>query len=624
MSKRVPARVEGGILDARAPFAGVLDQRPLRAVTGAPGHQRPQHPAADPIPIDLDAPPDVLSAATTVGPQMRVAQRDVIDLDATWRVAPSAARVHHERRSPALRADTATRRDPFLGGESDDLDLPSTPRRDTGGEPAGGLRRTLVLCDLMAVAVLWSAIITLARDAALGGGLAAAAVQSALATGVTLIALHQLRLYQGRVCGDRRVTRRRLAVAAVVAPVLFATGRALLQYEIVGPMVAASIAAPWVGLVLVREMFEQWLRASRLRGRHVRPIVLAGSADEVRQIAHLLDAHPEAGFRPVGWIGRRRHDDRGRAGVDRGAAGVADELDRIDHLGDGPEVVRETCRSGATGLLVGPSAAAWPSFPKVARQLQDEGLHVQMWSGLWGVSSRRLRPMQLAHEPFFYLERAGSLSRTPWLKRGLDVVVASAVLVLASPVLAVAALLIKRHDGGPVLFRQKRVGLHGELFELHKLRTMGVDAEVHLDRLRADNERSGPLFKLASDPRVTPIGRVLRATSIDELPQLLDVLAGRLSLVGPRPALPAEVAEFDRALLDRHGVLPGLTGLWQAEARHNPSFDAYRHLDLFYVENWTVILDVLILFATVRTVLTDTVRAGSSFLERARRRRHDR
>jgi lipopolysaccharide/colanic/teichoic acid biosynthesis glycosyltransferase len=147
---------------------------------------------------------------------------------------------------------------------------------------------------------------------------------------------------------------------------------------------------------------------------------------------------------------------------------------------------------------------------------------------------------------------------------------------------------------------------------------MTVDAESRLERLKADNERSGPLFKLASDPRVTRVGKVLRATSIDELPQLLDVLSGQLSLVGPRPALPSEVAEFDRALLGRHDVLPGLTGLWQAEARHNPSFDAYRHLDLFYVENWTVVLDVLILCATVRTVLTDTLSAASSFFERKR------
>jgi lipopolysaccharide/colanic/teichoic acid biosynthesis glycosyltransferase len=159
------------------------------------------------------------------------------------------------------------------------------------------------------------------------------------------------------------------------------------------------------------------------------------------------------------------------------------------------------------------------------------------------------------------------------------------------------------------LFRQRRVGLHGEVFELRKLRTMGVDAESRLEEVRAGNERSGPLFKLRRDPRVTPVGRVLRATSIDELPQLVDVLAGRLSLVGPRPALPSEVAEFDPALLGRHDVLPGITGLWQVEARHNPSFDAYRHLDLYYVENWNLQLDLLILLATVKTVIADSIGA---------------
>jgi lipopolysaccharide/colanic/teichoic acid biosynthesis glycosyltransferase len=171
-------------------------------------------------------------------------------------------------------------------------------------------------------------------------------------------------------------------------------------------------------------------------------------------------------------------------------------------------------------------------------------------------------------------------------------------------VLGLIALLVKTEDRGPVLFRQQRVGRDGVEFEMLKFRSMCVDAEAKLAALRATNERHGPLFKMdGADPRVTRIGRFLRATSLDELPQLLNVLRGDMSLVGPRPALASEVAEFPAELRARHQVRPGITGLWQVEARDNPSFEAYRRLDLFYVENWSLALDLIILLGTVEQVL---------------------
>ena len=136
-----------------------------------------------------------------------------------------------------------------------------------------------------------------------------------------------------------------------------------------------------------------------------------------------------------------------------------------------------------------------------------------------------------------------------------------------------------------------------------KFRTMVVDAEARLAALELDNQRRGPLFKLDVDPRVTRIGRFLRASSLDELPQLINVLEGEMSLVGPRPALPAEVAEFPIELRERHRVRPGITGLWQVEARDNPSFDAYQRLDLFYVENWSLALDLVIMLGTAEQML---------------------
>jgi lipopolysaccharide/colanic/teichoic acid biosynthesis glycosyltransferase len=167
-----------------------------------------------------------------------------------------------------------------------------------------------------------------------------------------------------------------------------------------------------------------------------------------------------------------------------------------------------------------------------------------------------------------------------------------------------AAIAVKVSDGGPVLFSQTRIGRAGAPFVIHKFRTMVVDAEQRLTEVAHRNEREGgPLFKLDHDPRVTPVGRFLRATSIDELPQLFDVIAGSMSLVGPRPALPSEARQFDARLTGRHDVRPGITGLWQVEGRDQPSFDAYRRCDVYYVENWSLRLDLAILARTVPTVL---------------------
>ena len=194
---------------------------------------------------------------------------------------------------------------------------------------------------------------------------------------------------------------------------------------------------------------------------------------------------------------------------------------------------------------------------------------------------------------------------------------ASLALVAAAPVLLATALAIKLNDRGPVLFRQLRVGLDGEPFSILKFRTMVVEAEAQLEAIAAANQRKGPLFKLASDPRITKVGRILRATSVDELPQLLNVLQGTMSLVGPRPALPDEVARFDEELMARQAVRPGITGRWQIEARDNPSFAAYKRFDLFYVENWSVGLDLAILLTTVQTVALRAVHALSRSGSRA-------
>jgi lipopolysaccharide/colanic/teichoic acid biosynthesis glycosyltransferase len=196
-----------------------------------------------------------------------------------------------------------------------------------------------------------------------------------------------------------------------------------------------------------------------------------------------------------------------------------------------------------------------------------------------------------------------------FVKRLLDLVLTTVVLVVALPVMAAAAIAVLIFDGRPVLFRQERVGRDGVPFTILKFRTMVRGAERMLDELRSRNERRGPLFKLTGDPRVTGLGRLLRESSVDELPQLLNVLRGHMSLVGPRPALPAETSQFGPDLArTRQRVRPGITGLWQVRARHEPSFEAYERLDRLYVEHRTIRLDLAILVLTVPVVVGTAVR----------------
>ncbi|WP_231725896.1 sugar transferase [Chthonomonas calidirosea] len=190
------------------------------------------------------------------------------------------------------------------------------------------------------------------------------------------------------------------------------------------------------------------------------------------------------------------------------------------------------------------------------------------------------------------------------LKRIFDIVVALFALILFSPIMLLAALLIRLTSPGPIIFRQVRVGKGGRYFWCYKFRSMCVDAEQKKQQLLHLNEAKGPVFKMKRDPRVTPVGAILRKLSIDELPQLINVLKGDMSIVGPRPPLPSEVEQYDDYARQRLAVLPGLTCLWQVSGRSNISFERWVELDLLYIETMSFLTDVKILLQTIPAVLT--------------------
>ncbi len=392
-------------------------------------------------------------------------------------------------------------------------------------------------------------------------------------------------LLLARTSTVRLVELTKLARATMLLGLVMLLADRVLHLDLHIEQAMIACVGIFFALVVWRSAFRAWLTHSRSRGRYLRPTMVLGSDGEVGRLVDLLVTHRELGMDVLGLVG----------GTAEGH--LADmwlgDLDDAEHL------VRD---AGASGVIVSPIGIDTARFNSLVRNLQRDGVHVFVATGLAGIESRRVRSMALAHEPMLYVEPPKFNRSQAALKRAFDIVVASLLLLFASPVMLVAAVAVKLGDHGPVFFRQERIGRAGTPFRVWKFRTMFVDAEARLAALQTDNERSGPLFKMATDPRVTKAGRWLRESSLDELPQLFNVLRGQMSLVGPRPALPSEVQHFSPELRTRELVMPGITGLWQVEARDNPSFEAYRRLDLFYVENWSLTLDLLIVLATIEHI----------------------
>ncbi|WP_082697108.1 sugar transferase [Kocuria rosea] len=236
-------------------------------------------------------------------------------------------------------------------------------------------------------------------------------------------------------------------------------------------------------------------------------------------------------------------------------------------------------------------------------ELADAHIRLVMDTGLTDIAGPRIHMQQVAGLPLIHVATP-KLSRSRALtKRLMDILGSAAALLLLSPVLLALTLIVKRHDKGPAFFAQERIGQDGNRFKMLKFRSMRTDAEQVLQRLKEQNEGAGLLFKMKDDPRVTGPGKWMRRYSLDELPQFLNVLKGEMSLVGPRPPLPAEVEQYEDYVHRRLRVRPGITGLWQVSGRSNLDWEQSVRLDLYYVENWSPVQDMLILGRTFKAVV---------------------
>jgi exopolysaccharide biosynthesis polyprenyl glycosylphosphotransferase len=465
------------------------------------------------------------------------------------------------------------------------------------GQERRGLKAILLAADTAVLALVWVPLLLFVFPAADRQPAESLFVASA-AIALALFIMRYEGLYLSRLCAIRSIEVRLIARSSIYTALGLVLADRVVFASIDSPMLLKETfigaGAMLVLLIVERSVFRSVLRSNRQSGAHAREVVVLGAGSHAARLVSVIGDHPDYGMKVVGVLGDI--DDARANGLDHIWLGTIDQAERI------------TVESEVTGVVLSASASEHPDITSLVKRLQTRGLHVQVSNGLAGFDVQRIRQLHIAREPMIYLEQSKPRRIDHAMKRAIDLLVSITVLTLLSPALLLIALAIKT-DRGPVFFKQERVGKNGKHFKVYKFRTMVVDAEKRLADLMANNERSGPLFKMDVDPRVTKVGRFLRLSSLDEVPQLFNVLSGKMSIVGPRPALPKEVLEFDADLRRRELVKPGITGLWQVEARDSPSFDAYRRLDLFYVDNWTVPGDLDIMLDTFEHLLGRIVRA---------------
>ncbi|WP_182353350.1 sugar transferase [Flaviflexus huanghaiensis] len=362
--------------------------------------------------------------------------------------------------------------------------------------------------------------------------------------------------------------------------------------------IVASLPAGLVGLFLGRWGWRAWLQSQRKRGHALSDVVIYGQAKDTSYVVRQISRKSGAAYRVVGVVldGEADPDAEARIraaspGVPliRGSSGLEEDVGR---LGADAVVI--------AGSLPGGNRA----IQELGWRLEDARTEVILVPSLTNVASPRIRLRPVEGLPLLHVELPTFSGYRHVVKRGMDIAVSLAALIVLAPLFLLIAVLVATGSPGGVIFRQVRTGRRGRNFTMYKFRSMVATAERDLEALTQKNEGAGPLFKLKNDPRVTPVGAWLRKYSLDEFPQFYNVLKGDMSLVGPRPPLPSEVATYEGSTHRRLYIKPGLTGLWQINGRSDLDWEESVRLDLYYVENWSVAGDLAIMWRTFRVMIT--------------------
>ncbi|MCS7285885.1 MAG: undecaprenyl-phosphate glucose phosphotransferase, partial [Anaerolineae bacterium] len=332
------------------------------------------------------------------------------------------------------------------------------------------------------------------------------------------------------------------------------------------------------------------LKLLRKKGIGVTRVLIVGAGDIGRKVMRNILAQPHLGYKIVGFVDDNPEKGHGYIGRFKGLG----ELDKI------PQIIQE---EGVDEVII---TLPWMYHRKILgimEQCERYNVKAKIVPDLFQMSLSQIEVDDLSGLPLISVRPLAFRRWEQFIKRAMDLVIASVALVVFTPLMLIIALAIKLDSPGPVLFKQVRVGKGGKEFVMYKFRSMRGGAEEEQEQLKELSEVDGPIFKIKNDPRCTRVGKVIRRLSLDELPQLYNVLKGEMSVVGPRPPLPSEVAQYKEWHKRRLAVSPGMTGLWQVSGRSLLSFDEMVLLDLYYIENWSPLLDLKILLRTIPKVI---------------------
>ncbi len=453
----------------------------------------------------------------------------------------------------------------------------------------------LVFVDLLStIAASYTAVSTYAPDRITAGFTDDAVFLAVAYVGLPLgwlILLWANGAYDRRIIGIgadefKRVVRTTIAVAASLGFLAFG-----LQKGVSRGSVAFVVFLAMAYILIVRFLARKALHFVRRRGRMAtHRMLLVGTLPETLFVHKIVSRNVNTGLVPVAIHLNENLPAARRAQAPVPVYSGRDLVDLVQEL------------KADTIAVCGAAGAEPDELRRLAWQLEGTGIDLVVAPQLTDVAGPRVHIRPIEGLPLLHVEEP-KLSGPAWLAKNLlDRVAAAFGLLLLIPLFLLISIAIKLTDRGPAFFRQLRVGHEGRVFRVWKFRTMYVDAEERKSKLMAENESDGMLFKIKDDPRVTPIGRLLRATSLDELPQLINVLKGEMSLVGPRP-LPADDGDYLGDVRRRLLVRPGMTGLWQVSGRSDLSWDEAVRLDLYYVDNWSLAYDLSILWRTIGVVV---------------------
>lgn len=410
-----------------------------------------------------------------------------------------------------------------------------------------------------------------------------------------LSAIAAQRAWTPNILGQGAEEFRRLGLGMLTAGALVAVLGLLVDPLHTRPWVFVVVPIITLGVLTSRFVLCRVLDRSRRQGRHLLPVVVAGNPDSIRDLIERTGANLRLGWRV-----------EAACIVEPGAdADPVGEINGVPVLGDLDELAQHVRRGGYRVVAVTPDPY-WTAerLRRLAWDLEGTSAELTVAPALLDVAGPQVRMSTELRMPLLQVSRTRFTGGQRLVKELADRIGAAVLLTLLSPALLLIALAIKLDDRGPVFYRQQRVKRNGEFFWMWKFRTMRVGADSLLEELADDNDGTGPQFKIRQDPRITRVGAMLRRFSLDELPQLFNVLTGGMSLVGPRPHVLHETQTYGPAAGRRLLVKPGMTGLWQVSGRSDLTWDEMIHLDLRYVDDWSLKLDAVILWKTARAVLT--------------------